>query len=504
MKPRRLWSPREHDPRAFVQANVGGLKDYTPAFWMAVVGLGIAAGFGAILMMIVLHTVQHAAFSYHVGEYSTAAASRSALRRVLVVTGGGVVAGIGYWFMRTHLGGTGGEPTKAVWSGVGEISPWRTVVSGALSEVVIGMGGSIGREAAPQHAGAAFGYWLGQRFALPREQRLLLIACGAGAGVGAVYNVPLAGALFAAELYIGSITLATVVPALVTSGIATAIGWIYLPREPIYPVHALGYPSASLLVFALLVGPIIGLGAVVFVRMIVWASDNRPSGLKLLAQPPAAFLVLGALAIPYPLLLGNGRDLALFSFRDANAAIATLLALTLLKPIVTSLCLRSGASGGLFTPTFSTGAVLGALCGHIWAYIWPGASAEACAVLGACAMLGAGMRAPIAAVAFTIELTGDTNASVVAMLLVLSGALLVARALERRSIYTARLPAGTRRTRPPADAVNGAAVAAGTPGTLGADGERAAGEAQPAVVTSRHPAPPAGGPGGELQSPLET
>jgi H+/Cl- antiporter ClcA len=269
---------------------------------------------------------------------------------------------------------------------------------------------------------------------------MLLIACGAGAGVGAVYNVPLAGALLAAELYMGSITLTTVAPALLTAAIATVIGWLALPVESVYHLPVLAYPGLPLLVGSLLSGPLIGLAAVAYVRLIAWAEVRRPSGRALLIEPPIAFAILGLASIAYPLLLGNGRDLAQFAFTGAGA-VTTLAALALLKPLMTALCLRSGASGGLFTPTLSLGAVLGALIGHAVGVLAPGADIAAFAVAGAAAMLAAGMQAPIAAVAFTVELTGTVNASMVAILITVAGAVLVARRLEPRSIYSVRLPA---------------------------------------------------------------
>lgn len=401
---------------------------------------GVAAGVGAIVMMAVLRAVQHAAFSYSSGEYSAAAAAHGDLRRVLVVLGGGLVAGAGWWLMCRRLGGTGGEPTRAVRSGTDDLSLSRTAISGALSEVVIGLGASLGREAAPQHTAAAFGAWIGRRFALPPEQRMLLIACGAGAGVGAVYNVPVAGALFAAEVYLGSIGLATVVPALVTSAVATAVAWLTLPNHAVYHLPPLPHPALGLLIWALVAGPVLGVAAAAFVRLVAWASDHRPHGRGLLVAPPAAFALLGLASIGYPLLLGNGRDLAQFAF-TGGGAIATLAALAVLKPVVSAMCLGSGARGGLFTPMLSTGAVLGALLGHVWALALPGGPAAACALAGAGAMLAAGMQAPLAAIAFTIELTNTLNSSLVAVLLAVAGAVIVARRLEPRSIYTCRLPA---------------------------------------------------------------
>jgi len=105
------------------------------------------------------------------------------------------------------------------------------------------------------------------------------------------------------------------------------------------------------------------------------------------------------------------------------------------------MCLRSGASGGLFTPTFSFGAALGAFLGHLWAVLWPGVPGSSYAVVGAAAMLGAAMQAPMAATAFAIELTNSVNPSMVAILFAVVGATLVAHRLELRSIYSARLPA---------------------------------------------------------------
>jgi H+/Cl- antiporter ClcA len=427
------------DPRARQQANTGTLRGLPPRFWLLTVLTGIAAGVSAIAMIAVLRAVQHLAFGYHSGEYSTAVAHQDDLRRVVVLAVGGLVTGVGLWIMRRYLGGIGGQPTAVVWLGRGRLSVALTALSGALSEVSIALGGSIGRENAPQHLGAAFASWLGERFRLDEQQRMLLIACGAGAGVGAVYNVPFAGAVFAAELYLGSITLRTVVPAFLTAAVATGVGWLTLPMRPVYHLPELGYPAASLLVWAVLAGPVIGVAGATWVKLVGWASDRRPRGRALALQPLVAFTALGLLAIPYPLVLGNGRDLAQFAF-TGGGALGTLLALGLLKPVATALCLRSGAIGGLFTPTMSTGAALGAFLGLAWTHLWPGTQLASYAIVGSAAMLAAGMRTPVAAIAFSLELTNSVNPVILAMLLALGAAMLVARLIDKRSIYTARLP----------------------------------------------------------------
>jgi len=436
------------DPRGTEQANVPPrLADLPPRFWAMLVLTGIGAGLGAMAMMAVLRLVQHLVFSYHSGEYSAAAARHSDWRLFAVLAVGGFVTGTGLWALRRYGGGTGGEPTEIVWSRTGDLSLSRTLLTGILSEVSVALGCSLGREAAPQRTGAAAGAFVGQRFSLPAEQRRLLIACGAGAGLAAVYNVPFAGALFALEIYLATMSLPLVLPALLTSGIATAVAWLSLSPHTVYHMASLAVPTVSVAVFAVLLGPVMGVASAGYVKAITWTSDRRPKGAMLLLEPVVAFSLLGLLAFRYPLLLGNGVDLAQFAF-SGSGALATLLLLSLLKPLVTAGCLRSGATGGLFTPTLSFGAVLGAALGHVWVLIWPGPFTPAYAVIGAAALLTAAIEAPATGVAMTVELTGAV-AFTVPILLASVGATVVSRRLETRSIYSARLtPIRQAQTKP--------------------------------------------------------
>jgi H+/Cl- antiporter ClcA len=436
---RSSGSSAASDPRAEEQANVPGrLSDLPLLFWAMAVLTGVGAGLGAILMMAVLRFVQHLALNYHSGEYSKAAATHGSLRLVVVLAVGGMVTGVGLWLLHRSSKGTGGEPTEVVWTHHGSISVVRTLLSGALSEVTVAMGGSIGREAAPQRAGAAAGALLGRHSRLTPEQRTLLIACGAGAGLAAVYNVPLAGALFTMEIYLGSLTLTMVVPALLTSGIATAVSWLTLPQHAVYSIPALAGPNLAIMVFALVIGPLAGLASAGYIYLIGWASDHRPRGRLLLLEPLLVFTALGLIALSYPLLLGNGVDLAQYAF-TGGAGILTLLALTALKPIVTAACLRSGATGGLFTPTLSFGAAFGALAGHIFLVLWPGPMSATYSLLGAVALLAAAIEAPLTGIAMLIELT-HTVTLVAPMVLAAVSATLVSRRFNLRSIYSARLP----------------------------------------------------------------
>ena len=120
-------------------------------------------------------------------------------------------------------------------------------------------------------------------------------------------------------------------------------------------------------------------------------------------------------------------------------SIGLLVALAVLKPLVTALCLGAGASGGLFTPVMSTGAVLGAALGIAWSQVWPGSPIGAYALIGAAAMIGAGMQAPLAALVLVLELTHSGFGLMVPMMVATVIATAITRWIDGYSIYTARL-----------------------------------------------------------------
>jgi H+/Cl- antiporter ClcA len=255
--------------------------------------------------------------------------------------------------------------------------------------------------------------------------------------MAAAYGVPLGGALFALEVLRGELALRLVLPALVTALIATAVSWAVLPDAPTYaiPVYT---SSISAMIWALVAGPIAGLVSVAYVRTIAFADRNKPQGLRRLFVPVIALGLLGILSIRYPQLLGNGKDIAQLAFLGQLAP-ALLLVLFVLKPLATVLCLGSGAPGGLFTPSLALGALLGGIMGQAWSLIDPGLPPGLFAVIGATAVLAATTQGPISAVVLIMELTGRDRSFVVPLLLAVATATLVARSIEPRSIYEARL-----------------------------------------------------------------
>ncbi|MGD0523845.1 MAG: chloride channel protein [Polyangiaceae bacterium] len=398
---------------------------------------GIGTGIGAAVLTRLLEVVQHLVWRGSGTDLLDAAAHAPAWEHVAVLLGAGVLTGAGQLVLVRLSSSNGIDITEAIWFRAGRLPVVRTLGSALLSILVVAMGASLGREGAPKQTGAVIANAVSDRARLSDDERRLLVACGAGAGMGAAYGVPLGGALFALEVLRGALALRLVLPALVASLVATAVSWVALPDAPTYSIPA--YPSsASTVVWALLVGPIAGLVSVGYVRIIAWADRNTPKGWRRLVAPPVALGLLGAASIAFPQILGNGRDITQLAFTD-RVAPGLLLVLLVLKPVATTLCLGSGTPGGLFTPSLAFGALLGAVLGHAWSWVWPGVPPGLFAVLGAAAVLAATTQGPISAVVLMMELTGRDRSFIVPMLLVVAIATLVARTMEPRSIYEARL-----------------------------------------------------------------
>jgi H+/Cl- antiporter ClcA len=406
-------------------------------FWIAVVLTGVGAGIAAGVLTELLELVQHLVWGGTGLDLLGPAARSPAWRHVVVLLGAGMLVGGGQILLSRLSSGNGIEITTAIWFYAGRLPALRTLASALLSVVIVGMGAALGREGAPKQAGAVIANVLCDRTGLPDEERRLLVACGAGAGMAAAYGVPLGGALFAMEVLRGALALRFVLPALTTTLVATAVSWAFLPDAVTYTIPSYS-GSVSSTAWALLAGPFLGLVSVLYVRSVAWADAHRPKAWHRWAVPVLAFAVLGVVSIPFPQILGNGRDVAELTFIGRLSPFL-LLALALLRPAATILCLGSGAPGGLFTPSLAAGALLGGALGLPWAWLWPGVPPGLFALVGAAAMLAATTQGPVSAVVLIMELTGYARVAILPVLMAVTTATLVARMIEPRSIYDARL-----------------------------------------------------------------
>jgi CIC family chloride channel protein len=408
-----------------------------PRFWLSVVGIGILTGLAAGLLTKLLEWTQRSFWGGNGTDILAAAEHLAPRNIILILFAAGVVTGIAQVVLRKLSSGNDIDTTAAIWFHAGRLPALRTLASATLSVVLVGMGVSLGREGAPKQAGAVFANFFADLTRLSDDQRRLLVACGAGAGMAAAYGVPLGGALFAIEVVRGALALRFILPALLCSCVATATAWTLLPNAPTYAIP-LYRDSRLTLLFAIVCGLAAGPFAVLYVRLVRWAERNKPSGWHRVLRPVVGLALLGFAACRFPQLLGNGRDVSQLLFAGAVpfALAAFLLAL---KPGAILLCIASGVPGGLFTPSLTSGALLGSVLGFLWSFAFPEVPVGLCALLGAGAVLSATTQGPLSTVVLIMEMTGQGRSFILPLLLAVTVATMVSRSIEPRSVYDARL-----------------------------------------------------------------
>ena len=386
------------DSRA--EARFSGLRS-----WIAILLAGVVAGLAGAALTLLLHLIQHLAFGYTEFSFMVGVEQASSLRRVGALTVGGLVAGVGWWLQRRYARADISVPHAL--DGQHEALPLRaTILDGMLQIFGVGVGASLGREAAPRQVAAAFALKISRFFGLDEARQRRLLGCAAGAGLAAVYNVPLAGALFALELLLTSAKFVDVLAALLCSGVATIMAWPFLSNRPSYAVTAL-HVGGAVVVWSFFAGPVAAVFATVCVRLMNRARSMEPTQWRVVVGVTAVFATVGIVAVSFPQLPGNGKGPAQLAF-DNSGNLRLFLALLLLKPALTALCLAGGARGGMLTPSLATGAVLGALLGQPWNGFWPGSSMGAYAIVAAAALLSVAVRAPLTAIVLAVELTHCT------------------------------------------------------------------------------------------------
>lgn len=451
MTPTAPMSP--DDSAAAPSAEAAGAARRNPvAYPLAVLLAGVAGGVSGVSLALLLHAIQHLAYGYSLtmlvgGEtFLDGVTGAAPQRRLEVLAAAGAVAGVGWWAV--YRFGRKLVPISAAVADPGKVMPAGATLGHVLLQIVtVAMGSTLGREVAPRELAALLVGRVARLLRLSREEMRIVIACGAGAGLAAVYNVPLGGTIFVLEVLLGSFALSVAVPAMVSCVIAACIAWAGIGDIYQYSLARIGI-SGSLLAWAAVAGPVFGLGGWLFARLTQRARAAAPRDARIIPFCLAVFAGIGVLAMTFPALPGNGKGPIQLGL-EGDLGLRLAATLLVLKVLATTACLRAGAEGGLLTPGMSIGALTGVLLGMAWSHLWPSPVEQgAFALVGAVAFLAVSQRMPITAITLGFEFTGADHDFAVPMLIAVGLASATARLCESRAARPACIAAMSQDHRP--------------------------------------------------------
>lgn len=354
---------------------------------------------------------------------------------------GGLLLALLVWRVKRPVGGHGTTRLlEAVALKGGAVAP-KPVWLGALAGIfTVGAGGSMGREGPAISLGAMLASWLGRRLRLPHHRVKVLLGCGAAAGMAAIYNTPVGGALFAMEVILGNFALEIFGPVVIASVLSTVVARTFRGEQPIYAAPGYALQSGwELLAYAGLgvVGALVALAFVFGLRAAGRAF--RDSRLPLALQPVLGMTLVGIVGLYVPYVYGNGFDTITLALHE-ELSLTLLLTLPLAKLLATALTAGSGGSGGLFTPSMFLGALAGGAYGWGLHALFPHVIGPygAYAAVGMAAIAAGTSHAPISAILILFELTGNYDLILPLMLAAIISSWL-ARRLYPKSLYTEAL-----------------------------------------------------------------
>lgn len=401
-------------------------------FFCAVVIVGLLAGVAGLSTTFVLRFVQHLTYHYSFGTMLTGVTASSPVRRVLGPMAGAALAGVGWWILRRRSEVPPLAGTIARHDRIPRLS-WS--IDAMLQVLLVGSGASLGREGAPRQFAAALGDlatgWLKR---LSGRDREILLACAAGAGLGAVYAVPLAGALFSARIMLNTWHPRALGAALLTSSLAVAVGSAST-RDQANLDWPIGESTYLLTAHGLLLAPIALAVGLAFNRLMAAARPARQiRSWVLIPALAGAGLVMGICSHWWPELPGNGRSILTVSLAS-GLTLSAAAAILVLKPLLTALFLRAGGAGGMLTPSLATGAASGTLL--VLTINWAAGThlhVPAVSLAGAAGVLAVTQGSPIWAAIFVWELARPPLWLFLVFLLTATGAHGLNVLLRRRGV----------------------------------------------------------------------
>lgn len=413
--------------------------------------VGVICGFAAQLLKFLIHTIS----SWFTGHMSTT--TEDYMYLVYPVVGILIVTLFIKYIVKDNISHGVTKVLYAISRRKSRLKKRNMYASLVASSITIGFGGSVGAEGPIVFTGAAIGSNIGQAFRLSPKILMVLVGCGAAAGIAGIFRAPIAGMLFTLEVLMIDLTGITVMPLLMSSIAGATVAYVlegysseffFAQSEPFL---------TSKIPFTIILGVVCGLVSLYFTRMMFTMETMFSRIGKKWQKICVGGAILAGLIFIFPPLYGEGyesinhllngdtasiMDSTMFYSENNNFWVISMFigAIVLTKVFATSATNGAGGVGGTFAPSLFVGAMCGFLFAYVLNHFFPGLglSNKNFALMGMAGLMSGVMHAPLMAIFLTAEMTGGYNLFL-PLLIVSTLAYMTIRLFEPYSIYTMRL-----------------------------------------------------------------
>ena len=324
------------------------------------------------------------------------------------------------------------------------------------STITIGSGGSVGSEAPIVLTGASLGSSLGRWLKLNYKQRTLLLACGAAGAISGIFQAPIAGVVFTLEVLMLDLTLASIVPLLISAVTGTLVAFFLMGKSVLFSFTLRELYTINDIPFYILLGIFTGLISLYFTRTTMFIEKKFGEINRISLRILTGGVILGFMIFVFPVLYGEGYETIslllnnqayelfemsmLFSFfKDHSLLMIYVGLIVLFKVVAMAVTTGSGGVGGIFAPSLFTGAFAGYLFSGL-INIFPRVQlSESNFTLAGMAGLMAGvMHAPLTGIFLIAEITGGYGL-LIPLIITSTISYITIMYFEPHSIYTKRL-----------------------------------------------------------------
>jgi CIC family chloride channel protein len=376
--------------------------------------IAVVVSFVARLLVNLIDLLTNVSFYGNFSFTHTSPATNSLGIFVIIVPAvGGLIVGFMALYGSKAIRGHGiPEAMEQILTNKSKIKPAITYLKPLSSAISIGTGGPFGAEGPIIATGGALGSTIGQLLKISNNERKILLAAGATAGMSAIFGSPIAAIFLAIELLLFEFSPRSLIPVSIACVIGSAGHHLLFEAGPVFAMPQLSLPSNKAVITYSIMGIIIGLLSILVTKIVYFIEDTfEKLPIRWIWWPAIGGLIVGTVGYFAPRTLGVGYN-NITELLSGNMPVQFIFSLCILKFVSWAFALGSGTSGGTLAPLLTIGGATGALLAMLVNYIFPGTGIviPLAALVGMSAMFAGASRALLTSIIFALETTSQSNA----------------------------------------------------------------------------------------------